>query len=62
MRIIKKVFIMGIIGLAQIRAFYDLMPKHKINYDYLYIQNKSLFLSFYIPIQTIPVVFLKKGW
>lgn len=52
----------GITGLAQIRAFYDLRPEHKIKYDYLYIQNKSLLLNLYILLQTIPVVFLKKGW
>jgi len=52
----------GITGLAQIRAFYDLKPEHKLKYDNLYIQNRSLFLNIYILLQTIPVVFLKKGW
>lgn len=52
----------GITGLAQIRAFYNLRPEHKIKYDYLYIQNRSLLLNLYILLQTIPVIFLKKGW
>lgn len=52
----------GITGLAQIRAFYDLKPEHKLRYDSLYIQNRSLFLNLYILLQTIPVIFLKKGW
>lgn len=52
----------GITGLAQIRAFYNLRPEHKLKYDYLYIQNKSLLLNLYILLHTIPVVFLKKGW
>jgi lipopolysaccharide/colanic/teichoic acid biosynthesis glycosyltransferase len=52
----------GLTGLAQIRAFYDLKPEHKLKYDSLYIQNRSLLLNFYILLQTIPVIFLKKGW
>jgi lipopolysaccharide/colanic/teichoic acid biosynthesis glycosyltransferase len=52
----------GLTGLAQIRSFYDLQPKHKIRYDYLYIQQRSLLLNLYILIKTIPVIFLKKGW
>jgi exopolysaccharide biosynthesis polyprenyl glycosylphosphotransferase len=52
----------GITGLAQIRSFYDLKPKHKIKYDYLYIQRRTLALNIYILLQTIPVMLLKKGW
>jgi lipopolysaccharide/colanic/teichoic acid biosynthesis glycosyltransferase len=52
----------GITGLAQIRNFYDLQPKHKIKYDFLYIQRRSLLLNIYILLQTIPVMFSKKGW
>jgi lipopolysaccharide/colanic/teichoic acid biosynthesis glycosyltransferase len=52
----------GLTGLAQIRSFYDLKPEHKIRYDYLYIQNRSLLLNIYILLQTIPVIFLKRGW
>jgi len=52
----------GLTGLAQIRSFYDLEPKHKIKYDYLYIQRRSLGLNIYILLRTIPVVFSKKGW
>ena len=52
----------GLTGLAQIRSFYDLKPAHKVKYDYLYIQNRSLLLNIYILLQTVPVVFTKKGW
>ncbi len=52
----------GLTGLAQIRNLYDLPPKHKIKYDYLYIQKRSLLLNIYILIKTIPVLFMKKGW
>jgi lipopolysaccharide/colanic/teichoic acid biosynthesis glycosyltransferase len=52
----------GITGLAQIRAFYDLKPEHKLKYDSLYIRNRSLLLNLYIILQTIPVIFLKRGW
>jgi len=52
----------GLTGLAQVRSFYDLKPSHKVKYDYLYIQKRSLLLNIYILLQTIPVVFTKKGW
>ena len=52
----------GLTGLAQIRSFYDLHPKQKIKYDYLYIQRRSLLLNLYILAKTIPVVLSKKGW
>jgi lipopolysaccharide/colanic/teichoic acid biosynthesis glycosyltransferase len=52
----------GLTGLAQIRSFYDLKTRHKMKYDYLYIQRRSLLLNLYILAQTIPVVFLRKGW
>ncbi len=52
----------GITGLAQIRSYYDLHPKHKIKYDYLYIQKRSLLLNLYILAKTIPVVLSRKGW
>jgi len=52
----------GLTGLAQIRNFYDLRPKHKIKYDLLYIQRRSLWLNIYILLQTIPAVLSKKGW
>lgn len=51
----------GLTGLAQIRSFYDLKPQHKIKYDYLYIQRRSLLLNLYILRKTIPIIFLKKG-
>ena len=52
----------GLTGLAQIRSFYDLKPNHKIKYDSLYIQKRSLLLNLYILLRTIPVIFCKKGW
>ncbi len=52
----------GLTGLAQIRSFYDLKPKHKVKYDYLYIQKRSLLLNLYILAKTIPVLFSRKGW
>ncbi len=52
----------GLTGLAQVNNFYDLHPKHKIKYDYLYIQRRSLGLNLKIMLQTIPVVLSKKGW
>jgi len=52
----------GLTGLAQIRNLYDLHPRHKIKYDFLYIQRRSFLLNIYILLQTIPVVFSKKGW
>lgn len=51
----------GLTGLAQIRNAYDLQPNHKIKYDYLYIQQRSLLLNLYILAKTIPVMLLKKG-
>ena len=52
----------GLTGFAQIRNHYDLHPDHKVKYDYLYIQRRSLLLNLYILAKTIPVVLLKKGW
>lgn len=52
----------GLTGLAQIRNFYDLKPRHKVKYDYLYIQRRSLLLNFYILARTVPIIFSKKGW
>jgi len=52
----------GLTGLAQIRSFYDLKPQHKIKYDYLYIQKRSLSLNIYILALTIPAIFSRKGW
>jgi lipopolysaccharide/colanic/teichoic acid biosynthesis glycosyltransferase len=52
----------GLTGLAQVRSYYNLKPAHKVKYDYLYIQNRSLFLNISILLQTIPVLFAKKGW
>ncbi len=52
----------GLTGLAQVRSFYDLKPTHKAKHDCLCIQNRSFWLNTYILLQTIPVVFAKKGW
>jgi len=43
----------GITGLAQIRSYYDLHPKHKIKYDYLYIQRRSLLLNLIISVGAV---------
>lgn len=51
----------GLTGLAQIRNAYDLHPRHKIKYDYLYIQQRSLLLNLYILTKTIPVIILRRG-
>lgn len=51
----------GLTGLAQIRGHYDLHPKHKIKYDYLYIQKRTFLLNVYILAKTIPIMFLRKG-
>lgn len=51
----------GLTGLAQIRNIYGLRPEHKIKYDYLYIQKRSVPLNLYILMKTVPVVFSKKG-
>jgi len=52
----------GLTGLAQVNNFYDLHPKHKVKYDYLYIQRRSLKLNIKIMLKTIPVLFSTKGW
>jgi lipopolysaccharide/colanic/teichoic acid biosynthesis glycosyltransferase len=52
----------GLTGLAQVRSYYDLKPTHKVKYDYLYIQKRSVLLNLYILLRTIPVLFAKKGW
>jgi len=53
----------GLTGLAQIRSFYDLKPQHKIKYDYLYIQKRSLLLNLYILTQTfLAFVIRRKSW
>ena len=52
----------GLTGLAQVRSVYDLKPSHKVRYDSLYIQRRSLLLNIYILLQTIPVLLARKGW
>jgi len=52
----------GLTGLAQVKSVYDLHPKHKVKYDYLYIQRRSLKLNIDIMLRTIPIIFTKKGW
>lgn len=51
----------GLTGLAQIRNGYDLHPRHKIKYDYLYIQKRSALLNLYILVNTIPTVLRQTG-
>ncbi|MBN2128562.1 MAG: sugar transferase [Sedimentisphaerales bacterium] len=52
----------GLTGLAQIRELYELKPAHKIKYDYLYIQNRSLPLNIYILLRSVPALFRRRGW
>ncbi len=52
----------GLTGLAQVRSYYNLKPRHKTKYDYLYIRKRCLLLNLYILLQTVPVIFSKKGW
>ncbi len=52
----------GLTGLAQVRSVYNLKPAHKVRYDYLYIQHRSLLLNLSILLQTIPALFARKGW
>lgn len=51
----------GLTGLAQIQSSYDLSPKHKIKYDFLYIQRRSFATNCYILLKTIPVILARKG-
>lgn len=51
----------GLTGLAQVRSFYDLNPGHKIKYDYLYIQRRSLMLNLYVLYKTVPVILRRNG-
>ncbi|MCK5617136.1 sugar transferase [Candidatus Pacearchaeota archaeon] len=51
----------GLTGLAQVRSCYDLLPKHKVRYDYLYIQRRSFWLNIDILLKTVPVILSKKG-
>ncbi|MHC4291905.1 MAG: sugar transferase [Planctomycetota bacterium] len=51
----------GLTGLAQTQSYYDLHPKHKIKYDFLYIQRRSFALNLYILAKTIPVVLGRRG-
>ncbi|MCE5185524.1 MAG: sugar transferase [Planctomycetaceae bacterium] len=51
----------GLTGLAQVRSHYDLSPRHKIKYDYLYIQRRSFMLNLYVLVRTIPVILTSKG-
>lgn len=51
----------GLTGLAQTQSYYDLHPRHKIKYDFLYIQRRSFALNLYILFKTVPVVLNRKG-
>ena len=51
----------GLTGLAQTQSYYDLHPRHKIKYDFLYIQRRSFALNLYILFKTVPVVLGRKG-
>ena len=51
----------GLTGLAQTQSYYDLNPRHKIKYDYLYVQRRSFALNLYLLFKTVPVVLNRKG-
>jgi lipopolysaccharide/colanic/teichoic acid biosynthesis glycosyltransferase len=51
----------GLTGLAQIQSSYDLHPRHKIKYDFLYIQRRSFALNLYILYRTVFVILGRKG-
>jgi lipopolysaccharide/colanic/teichoic acid biosynthesis glycosyltransferase len=51
----------GITGLAQIEGYYHISPRHKLKYDYLYINNRSLALNLKIILKTVLVVLFKPG-
>ncbi len=51
----------GLTGLAQIRRGYDLKPTHKLKYDYLYIQRRSVRLNLFLLWKTLPVLVNRKG-
>ena len=51
----------GLTGLAQVRNCYSLHPKHKIKYDFLYIQRRSFRINLYILYKTVFVVLGRKG-
>ncbi len=51
----------GLTGLAQIRGSYDLNPQHKVKYDLLYVQKRSLLLNLYILVKTIFVIISRRG-
>lgn len=51
----------GLTGLAQTQSYYDLQPRHKIKYDFLYIQRRSFALNLYILLKTVPVILSRKG-
>ncbi|MBN1788078.1 MAG: sugar transferase [Sedimentisphaerales bacterium] len=51
----------GLTGFSQIRSLYDLHPRHKARYDYIYIQKRSFLLNLYILGKTIPVIFSRRG-
>jgi len=51
----------GLTGLAQIEGHYHTLPKHKLRYDYLYIQNRSLRLNFNLLLRTAFVVLTSSG-
>ena len=51
----------GITGLAQVRGDYHIDFRHKLRYDLLYVQNKSLALDLKIMAATLWVVLSRKG-
>ena len=51
----------GMTGLAQVRSFYDTRPESKLKYDLAYIYNYSLSLDLLILLETLKVIFTRRG-
>ena len=51
----------GLTGLAQVIGLYHTVPRHKLRYDYLYINKRSLRLNLVILFKTVPSVLFRPG-
>ncbi len=51
----------GITGLAQVNGYYDTDAYNKLKYDLYYIHNYSLWLDFLILVDTVKIIFARKG-
>ena len=51
----------GLTGLAQVNGGYDLRPEEKIIYDMQYIRERSVKTDLICLLQTVGVIFGRKG-